>query len=58
MLYRIPSGVPLWELLLSGGILLLTFLLCVKFAAKIYRIGLLLYGKKVTWRELMRWMKM
>ena len=58
MLYRIPSGVPLWELLLSGGILLLTFLLCVKFAAKIYRIGLLLYGKKVTWRELMRWMRM
>lgn len=58
MLYRIPSGVPLWELLLSGGILLLTFLLCTAFAAKIYRIGLLTYGKKVSWRELMRWVRM
>lgn len=58
MLYRIPSGVPLWELLMSGGILLLTFLLCTAFAAKIYRIGLLTYGKKVSWRELMRWVRM
>ena len=58
MLYRIPSGVPLWELLLSGGLLLLTFLLCVWFAAKIYRIGLLTYGKKTSWREMMRWVKM
>jgi ABC-2 type transport system permease protein len=58
MLYRIPSGVPLWELLLSGGLLLLTFFLCVGFAAKIYRIGLLTYGKKITWRELMRWLKL
>lgn len=58
MLYRIPSGVPLWELLLSGGLLILTFLLCTAFAAKIYRIGMLTYGKKVSWRELMRWVRM
>lgn len=58
MLYRIPSGVPLWELLLSGGLLLITFLLCTAFAAKIYRIGLLTYGKKITWRELIRWIRM
>ena len=58
MLYRIPSGVPLWELLLSCGILVATFLGCVWFAAKVYRIGLLTYGKKVTWKELFRWLRM
>lgn len=58
MLYRIPSGVPLWELLVSCGVLVATFLGCVWFAAKIYRIGLLTYGKKVTWRELFRWLRL
>lgn len=56
MLYRIPSGVPLWEVMLSCGLLFATFLLCVAFAAKIYRIGLLTYGKKVTWRDIFRWL--
>ena len=58
MLYRIPSGVPLWELLLSIALLVGTFILCVWLSAKIYRTGLLMYGKKVTWKELWRWVRM
>ena len=58
MLYRIPSGVPLWELLLSIALLVGTFILCVWLSAKIYRTGLLMYGKKVTWKEIWRWVRM
>jgi ABC-2 type transport system permease protein len=57
MLMRIPFGVPLWELLLSIFILFITFLSVVWFAAKIYRIGILMYGKKPTYKELFRWLK-
>ena len=58
MLYRIPSGVPLWELILSIALLVGTFVLCVWLSAKIYRTGLLMYGKKVTWKEIWRWVRM
>ena len=58
MLYRIPSGVPLWELILSIVLLVGTFIFCVWISAKIYRTGLLMYGKKVTWKELWRWVRM
>ena len=58
MLYRIPSGVPVWELALSIALLVGTFVVCVWFSAKIYRTGLLMYGKKVTWKELWRWVRM
>ena len=57
MLYRLPSGVPLWELALSGTLMVGMFIVCVWFAARIYRIGLLTYGKKVTWKELFRWLR-
>jgi len=57
MLMRIPFGVPLWQLLLSMGILFATFLLVVWFASKIYRVGILMYGKKPTWKELYKWLK-
>ena len=57
MMIRLPSGVPLWELLLSMAILLATFLLAVWFAAKIYRTGILMYGKKITYRELWKWLR-
>lgn len=57
MLYRLPSGVPFWELLLSGVLLVGTFVLCVWFAARIFRVGLLTYGKKVTWKDLFMWVK-
>ena len=57
MLIRLPSGVPLVELLSSMAICVLFFVFCVWFAAKIYRVGILMYGKKVTYRELFKWLK-
>ncbi|WP_296685738.1 ABC transporter permease [Flavobacterium sp.] len=57
MLMRIPFGVPLWQIALSIAILFATFFLVVWFASKIYRVGILMYGKKPTWKELYRWLK-
>lgn len=57
MLMRIPFGVPLYQILLSILILIGTFIGIVWFAAKIYRVGILMYGKKPTWKELIKWMK-
>ncbi|MGJ5642214.1 ABC transporter permease [Formosa sp. S-31] len=57
MLMRIPFGVSIWEQLLSLLILLGTFLFTVWFAAKIYRVGILMYGKKPTYKELIKWIK-
>jgi ABC-2 type transport system permease protein len=57
MLIRLPSGVPLYELLTSMAISVLFFVLCVWFASKIYRVGILMYGKKVTYKELFKWLR-
>ncbi len=57
MLMRIPFGVPLWQQILSLLILLGTFMLTVWFAAKIYRVGILMYGKKPTYKEIIKWIK-
>jgi ABC-2 type transport system permease protein len=57
MLMRIPFGVPIWQQLLSVFILFITFMAIVIFAAKIYRVGILMYGKKPTYRELLKWIK-
>jgi ABC-2 type transport system permease protein len=57
MLMRIPFGVPLWQIAVSIALLFGTFLLVVWFAAKIYRVGILMYGKKPSWKELYRWLK-
>lgn len=57
MLTRLPSGVPLWELLLSMTLMLLFFVLVVWFASKVYRTGILMYGKKVTYKEIWKWLK-
>jgi ABC-2 type transport system permease protein len=57
MLMRIPFGVPLWQLLLSIAILFGTFFAVVWFAAKIYRVGILMYGKKPTYKEIFKWLK-
>ena len=57
MLMRIPFGVPWWQLALSITILFSTFLGVVWFASKIYRVGILMYGKKPTWKELYKWLK-
>lgn len=57
MLMRIPFGVPLWQVILSLVILFTTFIGVVWFAAKIYRIGILMFGKKPTYREIFKWLK-
>ncbi|MCC1484534.1 ABC transporter permease [Winogradskyella immobilis] len=57
MLMRIPFGVPLWQQGLSLVILIGTFTFTVWFAAKIYRVGILMYGKKPTYKELFKWLK-
>ena len=57
MLMRIPFGVPLWQLALSVVLLYGTFIFVVWFAAKIYRVGILMYGKKPSWKELYKWLK-
>ena len=57
MMARVSFGVPVWELALSLAILLGTFIAIAYFAAKIYRVGILMYGKKVSWKELWKWMR-
>ena len=58
MLARIPYGVPAWELAVSIGLLALTFLACGWVSAKIYKIGILMFGKKTTFRDLWKWLRM
>ncbi len=55
MTVRACFDVPWWELLLSVGILYATFFLMVRLVAKIYRIGILTYGKKPSWKQLFKW---
>ena len=57
MLMRIPFGVPWWQILLSVAILYATFVVTVWFASKIYRVGILMYGKKPSYKELYKWLK-
>jgi ABC-2 type transport system permease protein len=57
MMARIPFGVPFWQVALSLTLLFLTFLAVVWFAGKIYRVGILMYGKKPTLREMWKWTK-
>ena len=58
MLARIPYGVPGWELALSAGLLALTFIACGWVSAKIYKIGILMFGKKTTFKDLWKWLRM
>ncbi|RNL54025.1 ABC transporter permease [Pedobacter jejuensis] len=55
MVVRLPYGVPGWELALSMGILIIGFIGTVWFAARIYRVGILLYGKKASFKEMIKW---
>jgi ABC-2 type transport system permease protein len=57
MMARIPFGVPATQLLLSAAILILTFIGSVWLAAKIYRTGILMYGKKVSYKEIWKWIR-
>jgi len=56
MMVRLPYGVPFWQLLVSFSLLVVTFLLTTKVASKIYRTGILMYGKKPSYKELWKWL--
>ena len=58
MMARLPSGVPAWELLLSMGLALAFLVFCIWFAAKVYRVGIMTYGKKPSWKTIFRWLRM
>ena len=55
MLGRIPFGVPYWQIIVSMAILVLFFVFCTWLAGRIYRTGILMYGKKGSWKEMMKW---
>ncbi len=57
MLARIPYGVPAWELALSVALLVATFIACGWASAKIYKIGILMFGKKTTFKDLWKWLR-
>ncbi|REH45064.1 ABC-2 type transport system permease protein [Tenacibaculum gallaicum] len=57
MLMRIPFGVAWWEIAISMLLLILTFMVIVWIAAKIYRVGILMYGKKPTYKDLWKWIR-
>jgi ABC-2 type transport system permease protein len=56
MMVRLPFGVPAWELALSMTLLVAGFVFTTWLAGRIYRTGILMYGKKVTWKELGKWL--
>ena len=58
MLARLPFGVPVWELAVSIVLLILTVLLCAWLSAKIYKVGILMFGKKGSFKDLWKWLKM
>lgn len=57
MLMRVPFGVPTWQIIVSIVLLIGTFVFTVWLAAKIYRVGILMYGKKPTYKELFKWLR-
>jgi ABC-2 type transport system permease protein len=57
MMARLPFGVPPLELALSISLLVITFIFMTWFAAKIYRVGILMYGKKVNYKEIWKWVR-
>ncbi len=57
MMVRIPFGVPYWELALSMVMLVVGFVATTWLAGRIYRTGILMYGKKVNYRELWKWLR-
>lgn len=57
MMARIPFDVPPWQIGVSAGLLIITFVFTTWLAGKIYRTGILMYGKKVSYKELWKWLK-
>jgi ABC-2 type transport system permease protein len=56
MMVRIPFGVPIWQIVLSISLLIGGFIFTTWIASRIYRVGILMYGKKVSWKELGKWL--
>lgn len=57
MIARLPFGVPGWQIWLSVGLLVVTFMGCAWLSAKIYKVGILMFGKKSTWKDLWKWLR-
>ncbi len=57
MMARIPFGVPYWQIAISMVLMLVTFMGFVWMAAKVYRTGILMYGKKTSWKEMWKWLR-
>src|SRR5690606_18832629 len=57
MLVRIPFGVPTWQIVVSALLLIIGFIVTTWIAARIYRVGILMYGKKASYKELIKWFK-
>jgi len=57
MMVRLPFDVPFWQIALSISILVLSFIGTTWMAGKIYRTGILMYGKKTTWKEMWKWLR-
>ncbi|MFW5886372.1 MAG: ABC transporter permease [Bacteroidota bacterium] len=57
MMSRIPFGVPYWQIWVAIGLLVITFIATTWMAGKIYRTGILMYGKRVSYRELWKWIR-
>lgn len=57
MMVRAPFDVPVWQLLTSISLLVVTLLFTVWLSSKIYRVGILMYGKKPSWKEIVKWLK-
>ncbi|MFA6592943.1 MAG: ABC transporter permease [Bacteroidales bacterium] len=57
MLARLPFGVPVWQLVLSIALLIVTFVGCAWVSAKIYKVGILMFGKKSSFKDMWKWLK-
>ncbi len=57
MVARLPFGVPYWQLAVSMILMIITFIAFVWMAAKVYKTGILMYGKKTSWKEMWKWLK-
>ncbi len=57
MMARVAYGVPVWELILSISLLIITFIFMAYISGKVYRVGILMYGKKPSWKDIVKWLK-
>jgi ABC-2 type transport system permease protein len=57
MIARVPFGIPTWEIVVSLLVLYISFIVITWLAARIFRIGIFMHGKRPSWRELWQWIK-